>query len=106
MAAESILKADAQHRALTTGEQRRYTRGLHRFMNIYRRMILMYYDNRAFEVFMNPQSHFRMVQAVNSMLAGNTHRSFDMWWRVKVFQLVCAIHRRIPIVPQLDYSEN
>jgi len=105
MATQLILRADAQQRALTAGEQRRYTRELHRFMDIYREMILMYYDNRAFEVFMNPQNRFRMVQTVNSILAGNMRRSFDMWWRVKVFQLICAIHRRVPIVPELDYSE-
>jgi flavin-dependent dehydrogenase len=106
MAAELILRADAKLRALTGREQRRYTRDVHRFMNIYRDMILMYYDNRAFEVFMNPRNFFRMVQTVNTILAGNMHRSFDMWWRVKIFQLACAIHRRVPIVPRLDYSET
>ncbi|HUI08577.1 MAG TPA: NAD(P)/FAD-dependent oxidoreductase [Verrucomicrobiae bacterium] len=106
MAAQLILRADAQQRALTAGEQRRYGRDLRRFLDIYRAMIQMYYDNRAFEVFMNPQPHFHMVQAVNSILAGNTRASFDMWWRLKAFHLVCAIHRRRPIVPQLDYSDT
>ena len=79
---------------------------MHRFMNLYRDMILMYYDNRAFEVFMHPRNRFRMVQTVNSILAGNTRRSFNMWWRVKLFRLICAIHRRVPIVPRLDYNET
>jgi flavin-dependent dehydrogenase len=106
MAADLILRADTERRTLTAGEQRQYARDVHRFMDIYRDMILMYYDNRAFEVFMHPQNRFRMVQTVNSVLAGNMRRSFNMWWRVKLFQLVCAIHRRVPIVPQLDYSET
>jgi flavin-dependent dehydrogenase len=106
MATELILQADAQRRPLLVAEQRRYARDMHRFMDIYRDMILMYYDNRAFEVFMHPQNRFRMVQTVNSILAGNMQRSVDMWWRVKIFQLVCAIHRRVPIVPRLDYSES
>ena len=105
-AAGLVLMADADRRALTAGEQRRYACEMHRIMDIYRKMILMYYDNRGFEVFMNPRSHLRMVQTVNSILAGNTRRSFDMWWRMKAFQLVCAIHRHVRIVPQLDYSET
>jgi hypothetical protein len=68
-------------------------------------MILMYYDNRSFEVLMHPRGRFGMVPAVNSILAGNFHRSFNMWWRVRLFHLVCAIHRRVPIVPRLDYSK-
>lgn len=106
MATQMIRHADSRGRGLVMSQQRCYTHDVHRFMDIYRKMILMYYDNRAFEVFMNPQSRFRMVQTVNSLLAGNTRRSFDMWWRVKAFQLVCAIHRHVPIVPQLDYSET
>ena len=105
-ATELILRADAQRRALTGSERRHYTREVHRFMDIYRDMILMYYDNRAFEVFMHPRNRFGVVQTVNSILAGNMHRSFSMWWRVKAFQLICAIHRRVPIVPRLDYTES
>jgi flavin-dependent dehydrogenase len=107
MASELILRAEGRGRGgLTSGEQRRYTREVHRFMGIYRQMILMYYDNSAFEVFMYPQNRFRMVQTVNSILAGNTRRSFGMWWRLKLFHLVCAIHARVPIVPPLVYSEK
>jgi flavin-dependent dehydrogenase len=105
-ASELILRADTQKRSLTTGEQRHYTREMHRFMDIYRDMILMYYDNRAFEVFMHPQNRFGIVQTVNSILAGSIRRSFSMWWRVKLFRLVCAINRRVRIVPQLDYTES
>jgi len=105
-ASELILRADKQKRSLTARERRNYTHEMHRFMNLYRDMILMYYDNRAFEVFMHPRNRFRMVQTVNSILAGNTRRSFDLWWRVKIFRLICAIHRRVPIVPRLDYTET
>jgi hypothetical protein len=100
------LRADAQRRALNKGERRQYTKEMHRFMNLYRDMILMYYDNRAFEVFMHPRNRFRMVQTVNSILAGNMRRSFNIWWRVMIFRLVCAINRRVRIVPQLDYTET
>jgi flavin-dependent dehydrogenase len=106
MAARLIGMADAQQRGLTTAEQRRYGRDVRRVLDVYRGLIRMYYDDRAFEVFMNPQPRLGMVQAVNSVLAGNTRRSFDLWWRLKAFQLVCAIHRRVPIAPELDYTET
>ncbi len=106
MAAHLILQADAQRRGLTRREQRRYTWEVHRCMDVYRDMILMYYDNRDFEVFMFPRNYFRMVQTVNSIVAGNMHRSFNMWWRVKLFRMILAVHRRVPIVPQLDFSET
>jgi flavin-dependent dehydrogenase len=105
MAAHLVLQADAERRGLTGSEQRRYTRDVHRFMDVYRDMILMYYDNRDFEVFMWPQDHFRIVQTVNSIVAGNMHRSFNLWWRMKLFRTILTIHRRVPIVPRLDYSE-
>jgi hypothetical protein len=74
-------------------------------MEVCREMIMMHYDNRSFEVLTHPKGRFGMAPAVNSILAGNFHRAFSMWWRVKFFHLVCAIHRRARIVPRLDYSE-
>ena len=105
LAAQLIRRADETRRGLTASEQRRYSRAVHRYMDVYREMILMYYDNRSFEVLMHPRGRFGMVPAVNSILAGNFHRTFNVWWRVRLFHLVCAIHRRVPIVPPLDYSK-
>jgi flavin-dependent dehydrogenase len=105
VAAHLILRADGQRRRLTKAEQRQYTRQVHRYMDVYRDMILMYYDNRAFEVFMCPQNRFRLVDTVNSIVAGNMRHTFGMWWRVRLFHLILAIHRRVPIVPRLDYFE-
>jgi len=105
IAAGLILRADAKKRGLTAAEQSRYSRHVHRHMEVYREMISMYYDNRSFEVLMHPEARFGIVPAVTSILAGNFHPSFPMWWRVKLFQLVCRIHRHTPIVPRLDYSE-
>ena len=105
MAAGLIQRADAEKRGLTTREQRRYSYNVHRYMEVYRQMISMYYDNRSFEVLMHPKGRFGIVPAVTSILAGNFHPSFNMWWRVKLFRIICAIHRRVPIVPRLEYSE-
>jgi flavin-dependent dehydrogenase len=105
LATQLILHADQRGRGLTVAEQRHYSRDIHRYMEVYREMIEMYYDDSAFEVLMHPKGRFGLVPAVNSILAGNFHPSFRMWWRVKLFHLICAIHRRVPIVPRLDYTE-
>jgi flavin-dependent dehydrogenase len=105
LAADAVLRADAAGRALSRREQKRHTRRLHRMMHIYQRMIHVYYDDRAFEVFMHPQSRFGVVQSVNSMLAGNTNRNFNMLWRVAVFHLICRLQRRLPIAPRLDFTD-
>ncbi|HUJ09682.1 MAG TPA: NAD(P)/FAD-dependent oxidoreductase [Verrucomicrobiae bacterium] len=106
LATRLICGAHAQGRALSIREQQDYSRHVHRYMDVYREMVEMYYDNRAFEVLMYPRGGLGMVPAVNSVLAGNFHRMFKVWWRVKLFHFVCAIHRRVPIVPRLDYSES
>lgn len=106
MAAELIVKADAHRRALSSREQSGYTREVRRIGNIYFDMIRMYYDNASFEVFMHPQNNFKMVQTINSMLAGNTSRSFSMWLRVQMFRLVCWVNQRRQIVPPLNYADQ
>jgi flavin-dependent dehydrogenase len=105
IAASLIQRADAGKRGLTTREQRWYSHHVHRCMDVYRQMISMYYSNQSFEVLMHPHGPFGVVPAVTSILAGNFHPSFGMWWRVKLFRMICAIHCRVPIVPRLDYSD-
>ncbi|HTS17662.1 MAG TPA: NAD(P)/FAD-dependent oxidoreductase [Verrucomicrobiae bacterium] len=105
IAAGLIERADHENRGFSAAEQRRYSRSIHRYMEVYRQMISMYYDNRSFEVLMHPKGRFGIVPAVTSVLAGNFHPSFAMWWRIRLFHIVCAIHRRVPIVPRVDYSE-
>ncbi len=101
-----ILRADQSRRGLTTGERARYAREVHRMMGVYFKMISLYYDDASFEVFMNPVSRFKLLAAINSILAGNTRRSFAMWWRFLFFRTVCWIHHRRRIVPRLNFADR
>lgn len=105
VAANRVFVADAAGRALTDREQGAYTRELHRLMDLYLQMIQMYYDDRGFEVFMQPNDKLGLVRTVNSLLAGNTSRSFSMWWRVQAFYLLCRLNRWRRIVPALDFRD-
>jgi hypothetical protein len=102
---DQILAADRENRPLRPRDQRRYTEELHRLMNLYLQMIQMYYDERGFEVFMQPNANLGLVRTVNSLLAGNTNRSFTIWWRVQLFYLLCRINRWRRIVPELDFRD-
>ncbi len=104
LASDLLMRADAEGRPLTAREQRDYTRTMQRIMNIYLDMILMYYDNHAFEIFTNPIDRFGFIQTVATILAGNTQRSFRLWWRRELFYLLCRFQRYLPIVPRLNFG--
>ncbi len=101
-AARLILSAG--DRPLTTREQRRYTRELHRIRNVYLQMIRTYYDNESFSVFLQPTKRLQLVQTVNALLAGYVERRFGMWWRLQLFYLICRLQHRWPLVARLDFD--
>jgi flavin-dependent dehydrogenase len=105
-AARYILRAHAKGRALTSREQQRYTATVHRMMNIYLELIQAFYDNDAFEVFMSPGSRLNLLRTIASVLAGNTGRSFGMWWRMRFFYLVCHLQKSFPLVPRLNFADQ
>ena len=43
-------------------------------VDVYLQMIQAYYDNSSFEVFMHPQTHFKIVQTMSSVIGGYTER--------------------------------
>jgi flavin-dependent dehydrogenase len=105
LAVETILKADAASRALTPGEQRRYTREVQRIMNMYFDLIARFYENHSFEVLIQPRDNFQFIQSIATVLAGNTERSFKVWWRMKLFYLVCRVQKYLPVVGPVDFRE-
>jgi hypothetical protein len=75
-------------------------------MDMYLHLILSFYDDRSFEVFMNPIDRFNMLRTIASVLGGSTERSFSRWWRMQFFYLICRIQRRFPLVPPLDFADR
>jgi flavin-dependent dehydrogenase len=105
LAVDKILKADAAGGALTPREQRRYTRDVHRIMNMYFDLIARFYENHSFEVLIQPRDNFQFIQTVATILAGNTDRRFKVWWRMKLFYLVCRLQKYLPVVGSINFSE-
>ncbi len=104
LASEMILRAG--DRALTAAERRRYSREVHRMMDVYFKLIVAFYDNAAFEVFMNPVNRFDLLRTITSILAGNTEGGFARWWRMQLFYAICRLQRRFRVVPRLDFADS
>lgn len=99
--------ADALDEILTNPARRsrlfrRYERGLHGLMDKYLRFVTAWYRPEFIEVFTTPTKHLQLAPAVNSVLAGNTGRSFAIWWRMQVFYLVIFLQRYVALCPRLE----
>lgn len=79
-----------------------YARGTNRLMDRYLRFVSAWYTDEFVDVFTTPKPPFRIPQAVNSVLGGNIHPSFSVWWRLQLFYLVLWLQRRkwIQVNPQ------
>jgi hypothetical protein len=106
MAAEWIAKADSEQRSFSPAEQIRFTNELHHLRKAFSQMISFYYTKHGFELFINPQSRFRVVEAVNSLLAGHIEMKFNHWWRVQFFYFICWLQRWFELAPRLNYEET
>jgi flavin-dependent dehydrogenase len=99
-----IARADATGRPLTVRERRIYTRAIKAQAGVFRRLIAMFYDNRSFAVFMCEQVPYGLMPGLTSIVAGHATLTWPLWWRFRVFLLVCRLQRRFNLVPPLDYG--
>lgn len=84
-----------------------YARGLTSLMNRYLRFVGAWYSEEFVDVFTTPKPPCRIPQAVNSVLGGNIHPNFSVWWRLQLFYLVLWVQKRHPIVGKLEpLNEN
>jgi flavin-dependent dehydrogenase len=79
-----------------------YARRLNSLMNRYLRFVSAWYTDEFVDVFTTPKPPLQIPQAVNSVLGGNIHPSFSVWWRLQLFYLVLWVQKRKKIVPTLD----
>ena len=49
-----------------------------------------------------PTEKLQLRQAVTSMLSGLTESSFDVAWRLKVFESLVRLNRSFNLAPRLD----
>jgi hypothetical protein len=49
---------------------------------------------------MAPTDKFKLFNAVNSIVAGNTAPGFAVWWRFQFFLLICKINKHHRLAPE------
>ncbi len=106
LCAAAIARAEKKGRALTPSEQRRYTRAVGRAGGVFQKLILAFYDNASYSVFVDRNPPLGMGRAVNSVVAGNTRLPWRAWWRYQAFLLVCRLQRWFPIVPAVSLEKH
>lgn len=104
LAAREVLAADRAGTPLTARTQARYTREVGRMCTVFLNMIRMFDDNRSFEVFLSRCPIPGIEAAVNHLVAGDTRLAWHLRARVWIFYAICALQRRVPLVPRLTLS--
>ncbi len=100
-AAQLLVGADGAGRGLSWWERRRYQQSFEQMTGTFLRMIRMFYDDRGFEVFLNPTRFLGLQQAVVDIVGGNGHPSWSVRCRQHVFFTFCRLQRWFRIVPPL-----
>ncbi|MEY4488266.1 MAG: hypothetical protein RIQ79_774 [Verrucomicrobiota bacterium] len=101
-AAELVVLAHREARDITAREQSRYTRRVKDHGRVFHRLIEAFYDPDAFAVFMCPLPPLNLAPGLTSIVAGHARLTWPLWWRFKIFLLVCRLQRHLPLVPRLD----
>ncbi|MBC8039929.1 MAG: tryptophan 7-halogenase [Opitutaceae bacterium] len=102
LAVEMIVKAERSRRALSDSECTRYTRHLKAHAGVFRRLIDAFYDEDSFAVFMCPKPPLNLAPGITSIVAGHASLNWRLWWRFKIFLLVCRLQPHLPLVPRID----
>ena len=104
LAAAEIAAAHRRGRALSWWQLRRYTRRLGSNLAVLEKLVVAFYDNAAFSVFMERNAPLKMAPAINSIVAGHSDPPWAVRWRYWLFLLVCRIQRIRPLVPSIDFQ--
>ncbi|PYQ53406.1 MAG: hypothetical protein DMF59_02005 [Acidobacteria bacterium] len=103
------VAADAVELRLRRGSirlLRKYERSINRALQRYFRFIENFYRREFLEVFMQPQPHFGLLQAIVGVLAGNIFtKSFADLMRLELFFMLIRIQRRNGMIaPRINWE--
>jgi len=101
--------ARAVHEALKTGQaltagMKRYEKDNRKRIAIYWQFIENFYHLHFTQLFFQPYNRWRMVCAINAVLAGCTDLSFAVWWRLRVFFFLAWLNRFVPVAKRIKVS--
>ncbi len=99
-----IAEAQAAGRGLKDRERAGYTRRVKAHAEVFCRMITAFYDNDSFAVFMTPRPPWDLGRGLTSIVAGHARLIWPLWWRFKIFLVVCWLQKWVPLVAPIDYE--
>lgn len=105
LAAQNVIAADQKGAPMSVSAQKKYTKQVGKMCKVFLSMIKMFYNNHAFEVFMDPKPPEGMERAVNNLVAGNTDLGWKLRLQVWLFYGVCWMQGRKKICPALDLAD-
>lgn len=104
VAVAMITRAEAAGRPLRAAECRRYARAIKGHARVFEKLINAFYDNDSFSVFLSPRPPFGIDRGVNAIVAGHSRLIWPVWWRFRLFLLVCLLQRWFSLVPRLAFG--
>lgn len=101
--------AQVVHEALTAGQamtagMRQYEKDNRRRISQYWEFIENFYKNHFAQIFFQPTNRWRMVCAINAVLAGRTSLSFAVRWRLRVFFFLAWLNKHLPVARRIKVS--
>jgi hypothetical protein len=70
-------------------------------MKTYSRIIRSFYDRAGFEIFMNPMPLLGIPRSIGFLVGGKMDLPVSHRLRIFMFQLICAVQRRVTIAPPI-----
>ncbi len=101
LAADLLNGKKAFTAPLTPSEQRTYQQSIFRDADTLLPMIKAFYDQRGFEVFMNPHSAPKIFAAMGRLLAGKLDPTFPDRMRIQGFYLATWLQRYTKVAPRI-----
>ncbi len=105
LAARATIEADRANIPLSRRAQNEYTREVGRMCETFLRLIRMFYDKDACQVFFAPVPGI-LADAISNLVGGNVRLSWTMRIKIGLFYVVCTMQRYIPLVPRVDLSNE
>jgi flavin-dependent dehydrogenase len=96
-----IHEALKSGQALTAG-MKFYEKDNRRRIAIYWEFIENFYKLHFAQLFFQPHPRWRMLCAINAVLAGRTNLSFAVWWRLRAFFFLAWLNKRVPVAERIE----
>lgn len=87
-----------------TFAMKRYEWSMRRHVGRFWSFIEKFYTRHFAQLFFQPSNRFRMVCAINCVLAGRTDLTFATWWRLRVFFILVWIQKRFALAKPIEIA--